>query len=646
MRNLLFVLSLLISGSLAAKEKPILTIDGKNISKEEFESIYNKNNTNLNDESEVKSPEDYMNMFIDFKLKVIEAENRGMDTTRAFAEELNGYRNELAKSYLTDVSYTDSMIKQAYYRTTNLLKASHILIFCEKNSSPEDTLKAYNKAMEIRKMYLNKEKTFAELAREYSQDPSAKSNSGSLPMFKAFQMITPFENGAWATKVGEISMPVRTEHGFHLILVEAKNPSLGEMKVAHIMKKFNSIDNVTPEEDQKDKAFIDSVYNLLQNGDDFARLAQELSDDKISAKNGGEMNYIDQGFGVETFANAAFELKNNGDYSKPVRTPYGWHIIKRLDLRPPRTFAEMKDELTKRVKSDPLRSMYSKNKFIDARKAEYGYSQNDDNINKLYTIIEKTNGDTVTVFPGEGKNLLLFNFAGKDYYGNDLFAFLNTKKQTILKYSFSKYLPAFVEETVTAYENSRLEDKYPEFRYLINEYHDGILLFSIMEKEVWNKAIEDSVGLEKYYEQHKGKYLFGEHFDGLLIKCDSAGVKDIIKKAIADGITNPDSLNAIAEQNGGKKNTVTKGRWEKGSNRDIDYLIWKGDKPRDLNEDLSFVVGGIKKEGVKTLDEARGLYISDYQNELEQEWISKLHKKYSIKVYKALLHKVKSLAKK
>jgi peptidyl-prolyl cis-trans isomerase SurA len=645
--TLLLILLLSLSQLLIAQKNSVVTIDGRPISKEEFEVIYQKNNTNLNDDNEVKSPQEYMQMFIDFKLKVIEAENRGLDTTEAFKTELKGYRDELAKTYLTDVSVTDSMVKEAYYRSTHLIKASHILIELSDKSTPEDTLKAYNKLIEIRNMYLNKEKSFEELAKEFSEDPSAITEGGKLPCFGAFRMLTAFENGAYATPVGEVSMPVRTSVGFHLIKVDEIIPSLGEMKVGHIMKKFSTNVDIPESEDKAVHAFIDSLYQLVLNGADWAELAKEYSDDKLAAQNGGIMRFISQEFSVPEFADAAFALKTDGEVAKPVRTKYGWHLIKRIETKPPQTFEEAKGELTKKVKADPTRSNYSKLRFINNMKAEYGYTQYDENIKSFQKRTEAECPDTLYTLPQQIGSLVLLKFGGKDYDVAHYFESTMEKYKLpyILKNIFINGLDQYFEEIITAHENSRLEIKYPEFSYLIREYHDGILLFSIMETEVWNKAIQDSLGLLNYYNQHKDKYTFGEHFDGLLIKCDSEETRKVIEKAIADGNTDAESLQALAINIGGNKNSVVKGRWEKGANRYIDYFAFKGEKSRDIKEDTQFVVGSIKNGGTKTLDEARGLFISDYQSIIEDEWLKELHGKYKIVINEKLLRKVKSLKK-
>jgi len=648
MKNLFsfIVISFMLSTTLLAQKNTIVTIDGRPISTEEFETIYNKNNTNLNDVTDVKSPQEYMKMFIDFKLKVIEAENRGLDTTQAFKKELAEYRSELAKSYLTDVTVTDSMIKETYFRSVNLVKVSHILLSLSEDASPEDTLNTYNKLNEIRNKYLNHEKTFSELAAEYSDDKSK--DPGSLPYFSAFKMIKPFEDVAYTTKIGDVSMPFRTQFGYHIIKVEDLKPSKGNVKVAHIMKAFSNANDVSVEEEKSDKAIIDSVYALIQNGADYGKLAREISDDKQTAKNDGVMHFISEEFAIKEFTDEAFNLKNTGDYSKPFRTKYGWHIIKRIDFRPVQSLEEMRSKLTQKLETDPLRSKQSKIDFFVKMKKECGFESYDENFKKFVDIVQAIESDTILELPVDCANLVLTKFAGREYTVRDYF---NTiKKQNniayVLKQIFVVGYDEYMEKIILDYEDSRLEEKYPNFKYLIKEYHDGILLFSIMETEVWNKAVEDSLGLVKFYEQNKGKYQYGLNFDGLLITCDDEDSRKIIEKSIAEGILNPDTLMKIANTDSDKKNKVVKGRWEKGSNRQIDYLVWKGEKPENLNENLQFVSGTIKDGGIKTLDEARGLYISDYQTEIEKEWLKQLHKKYVIKVNEPLLSKVKSLTTK
>ncbi|MBN1924661.1 MAG: peptidylprolyl isomerase [Prolixibacteraceae bacterium] len=638
------LLLIILSISVSAKNNNIIvTIDGRKITKDEYEKIYQKNNTNLNDESDVKTPEEYMEMFIDFKLKVIEAENRGLDTTKAFLDEFNGYRDELAKGYLTDREVNDSIVKEIYNRTVNYIKASHILLTLDSNASPEDTLMAYNKMIDIRNKILNNEMTFEEAAVEYSNDPSAAENKGDLGYFSAFKMISEFEDGCYNTPVGEISMPVRTNLGYHLIKIVDKQYSKGEVKVAHIMKRFAITDSVTHEEDMRLKAEIDSLYLELENGADFGTLARENSDDRASGNHDGVMKFINLGFFAPEFTNAAFELKNDGDYSKPVRTRFGWHIVKRLEYRPPKTFDEVKADIKSKVKANPRRTIQGKKSFIAKLKKDYGFIDYPEHFNQFTKIISETMPDTLKYeIPENAAKITLFEFAGKSYSGKDFIDYLIPIGKVL-----TRLMPVghndFIEKTIIDYEDQRLEIKYPEFKSLLDEYHDGILLFTVMESDVWNVAMQDTTGLLEFYEKNKGKYVFGEHFDGLYIHCFNTETRKKADSLLAAGITDPDQLTDLLNANGERNVMITKSRWEKGASRNMDYLVWKEEKPKNINDDLYFVWGEIKNTGVKTLDEARGLYISDYQEVIEDEWLKHLRQKYEVIVNKKLLRKVKSL---
>lgn len=644
---LFFLITFLFVSQSFAQKDIIVTIGDKKITKSEFEQVYKKNNTLLNDESEVKTPSEYMELFIDYKLKVIEAENQGLDTAQAFIDELKGYRDELAKTYLTDVTVTDSMIKEAYDRSVNEIRASHILLNIPKDATSEDSLKIYNKLIDIRNKFISGEKTFEELAFEYSEDPSAKQNKGDLGYFKAFGMVAPFENAAYNTRVGEVSMPFATQHGFHICYVTDKVENTGEIKVAHLMKIFKNSNNITPEEDAKLKHQADSLYALLKDGADFARLVRDNSDDFGTARKDGEMRWLTQTFSVKEFYNAAIELKENGDISEPVRTPYGWHIIKRLDYRKPLSMEEMWDDLEQKVKRDPIRSQHSQKSFIEKRKRDHHFIAYEENIDAFKNYLNSLPTDTLpAVLPEEIMNLNIYKIGNSTYTVKTFFDLQNIKKKNdnpFLRFMVLKHFALYADEVVLEYEDSVLEQTEPEFNQIIQEYHDGMLLFSIMEKEVWNKAVADSVGLEKYYEQNIGKYTWDKHFDGFLIRCYDTTARATCDSMIAAGVEEPEAFYKAINV-GRTRIKVTKSKWEKGTNDRIDYLVFGAEKPFRFEEEQEYVHGKVVDAGeVKTLNEARGLYISDYQKVMEDEWIESLRNKYNIKVNTKLLKKVKSL---
>ena len=631
MNRILFTLIILFSfilKSFSQADAILITIDGTKVTKGEFERIYQKNNSNLYSESDKKTPEEYLDLFINFKLKVIEAEKLKMDTISAFKKELAGYREELAAPYLTDVKYNDQMIYDLYDRTTKEVHASHLLLMVPKNATHEQEEKVLNRINEIRNEIIAG-KDFNEAAAEYSEDPSAKSNKGDLGYFTAFQMVVPFENAAFTTPVGEVSQPIRSAYGYHLLKVHDIRPNQGEILVAHIMKIFPQ--GVTPEIKSKLKAQIDSIYTELQNGADFAELARTKSDDKRSAMQGGEMPWFSSGRMVPEFAKAAFAIDNIGDYSKPIETPYGYHIIKKLDLRPVPSFEKSKADLESRIKQDPERSITSKQVFLDKLKVEYNYIENQEGKEKLEN---KNISDSLKI-----DNFELFKIDNKSYTFDQFDAYLkntNTSNGTYLS-QFNNW----VDSEITALENSKLEDKYPDFRYLIQEYHDGILLFNISEEKIWNFAAKDTVGLESFYNKNVGKYMWEDRFKGMIVTCKNDSVREEADKFFAGEMP----VSEILDQLNKTENliSITEGAWEKGANPVVDYYVWNGPEPNNFNSELTFIRGDKIPPEPKTLNEARGLYVSDYQKYLEDQWIRELRAKYKVKVDKKLLKTIKSV---
>lgn len=631
MKHILFLLIFMFSLMLnvfSQNEETILTIGNTKVSKAEFERIYKKNNNNLYNESDKKSPKEYLDLFINFKLKVIEAENFKMDTSSIFTSELEGYRKELAAPYLTDVKFNEQMVKELYNRKTKEVNASHILLTIEKNATEEQEQAVLDKIVKISNEILAG-KDFNEAAAEYSQDPSAKTNKGNLGYFSAFQMVVPFENAAFSTPVGEISEPVRSSLGYHLLKVHDVRENKGELLVVHIMKMFPQ--GATSEVKNKLKADIDAIFKELQEGADFSELAKTKSDDKRSASKGGEMPWFARGRMIPEFANPAFELVNNGDYTQPVETQFGYHIIKKINSRPILSFEESREDIESRIKKDPTRSITSKKAFLYKLKAEYDFKENSEGKEKL----KSKNIEEEISFP----IFELFRLNDKNYDFEAFQVFLQNKKIKVGTYS-SKY-DEWIDEEITNFEDSKLEEKYPEFRYLMQEYHDGILLFNISEEKIWNFAAQDSTGLEAFYEKNSKKYFWEERFKGSIITCKNTEIRDEAEKFLAEEITSEEILDLLNVEN--EMITITDGTWEKGSNPIVDYFVWNETKPDDLDVEVTFIRGNKIESEPKNLEEARGLFISDYQNFLEENWLKTLRRKYKIKINNKLIKTIEGV---
>lgn len=519
-RNLFFTLILVSTLYNCKSSKPntsanktsepvIQTIGGKPVYASEFTYVYNKNNANSKDAYTSESIKEYLNLYTNFKLKVREAEELGLDTTQSFKSELEGYKKQLAQPYMTEKGVTEQLTKEAYERMKEEVNASHILITVAPDASPKDTLEAFKKISEIRQKALSGG-SFEALAEEFSQDPSAKSNKGNLGYFTSLQMVYPFEDAAYKTKVGEVSQPVRTRFGYHIIKVKNRRPSQGQVKVAHIMVRTTA---GMPEGDSlAAKQKIDEIYSRLEKGEEWNKIVDQFSDDVNSKSKGGELPWFSTGRMIPSFEEAAFSLKNTGDYSKPVNSPYGWHIIKLLEKKPLESFSELEASLKGKVTKDS-RSELNRIELIKRLKRENQFVEN---TSALSSAVQKADS---TLLNGswnkkvdEKNNAVLFSIKEKKYTINDFFAYLpsfikgrvnpNTSPEQVMRNAYKTYS----EEELVKYEEAHLEDKYVDYKMLVKEYRDGILLFQLMDEKVWSKAIADTVGLKDFFAKNREKY--------------------------------------------------------------------------------------------------------------------------------------------
>ncbi|HLZ17213.1 MAG TPA: peptidylprolyl isomerase [Cyclobacteriaceae bacterium] len=612
-----------------AKHAMLFTIDGKPTYTQEFVYLYKKNHPNKEQDYTSAKVEEYLNLFINFKLKVTEAHRRGLDTTAKFEKELKSYRDELKKPYRAEKDALEKLTRETYDHLTQEVKASHILIQLRPGGTPEDTAKAYNRILDIRKRIPAGE-DFEKLARELSEDPSAKYNGGNLGYFTAMQMVYPFEEAAYQTKVGEISSIVKTQFGYHLIKVTDKRTSRGEVEVSHILLRS------TKENDAKIKNLIFELYDQLKNGRGWDELCKQYSEDSNTKNAGGRLRPFGVGAlaAVPEFEAAAFALQNPGDVSDPFQSNIGWHIVRLEKKIPLPLYAEVESSLKKRVARDE-RMKISEEAAALKRKRDLGVRENSELKKKILALTDSSLLKGKWKFSGnpELKNQVLITVNGKNANAGEFVAWLGQHQ------SSSKLAPAafmeqryqsWVDERISQAEEEKIVKENPDFQYLLTEYHEGILLFEIMEKEVWNKASDDSVGQRKYYNENVSKYAAGNRVEARIFSTSDKAFLEEVKSKIVRG----DTLKEVEMKK--FKSVQNFRKYEKGESKAIDRVSWvPGLQETEVDGTYYLIeVRRLVEPGPKSLDEARAKVISDYQNSLENTWMMQLRNKYRISINK------------
>ena len=571
-----------------SQDQVLMTINGEPIMASEFLYIYEKNNQESS--LEKKTMQEYLDLFINFKLKVTEAIAQGVDTTEAFAKELAGYRAQATPKYLQDNEAVDSLLQMSYNRMANVRRAAHIAIQCPATGDTvaeaaalakielareRVTTGVEKKVKKGRKTITMREpEDFMTVAKEMSEDPSARENGGELGWIQVFRYVYSFEDAVYNTPVGEVTPIFRSPYGFHIALVEEER-AFEEVHAAHIMKMMP---RGSDEMAIKAKEEIDSLYQLVLAGADFAEIASAYSDDKGSAMRGGDLGWFGRGMMVQPFENITFDMEP-GEMSKPFPTRFGWHFVKLYERRNIQPLDSMRNQLMTQVKRDE-RFKEAEKSFIKKTRAEY-------------------------------------------------------------------HLPAEMSDAdVKAYADAHLEEKYEDLRNLVREYHDGILLFDVSLREVWDKANQDTEGLANFFKQNKKNYTWDEpRFKGYMIyaknKVAANSAKQIIKSADPDSIMS--YLNQRVNVDSVQYVKVERGLWTMGKSAAVDKYGFKlKDVDYTPSEEFPLVipVGKVIKAPQEYMDE-RGKVTTDYQDLLEKEWVAMLREKYPVvvnqEVFEALL---------
>tara|TARA_B110000444_G_scaffold32712_1_gene27893 strand:- start:1400 stop:3514 length:2115 start_codon:yes stop_codon:yes gene_type:complete len=652
MKKIVFLLALIISGITSAqdKERNLLYVDNQGISVDDFLSIYNKNR-DVGEALDPKTLDEYLDLFVNFKLKVREAESLGMDTIPSFIKELGGYRSQLATPYLVDNETGDRLIKEAYNRMKQEIKASHILISVAPDASPKDSLEAFQKIKNIRNEIISGA-SFDQVAKSESQDPSAKENAGDLGYFSALYMVYSFENAAYNTKVGDLSEIIRTRFGYHIIKVTGKRSSRGELKTAHIMVKFPKPSGQNSQKDiSVSKVKANEIYEkITQEGADFSEMAKQYSDDKNNASNGGELPWFGSNRMVESYENASFAIQNKGDITAPVQTPYGWHIIKLIDRKGLGTFEDEKDSIKAKVEKDS-RSQMKRTSLVNRLKNEYNYSTNFNAIQYFKSIPSADYISGKWTYNEHEKELsgTIMTLDGIDYSQLVFAIFLTktarkSKPEIQVSVLVDEAFSSWSENIVIEYENSLLESKYNEFRLLMQEYRDGILLYELTDEKIWSKAIKDTTGLKQFYESNKNNFMWDTRVKAKIINCLNPTIASKVKSKISKG-QDIQKIQSKINKNSPLNINIEEGVFLKGDNFFVDQVEWKkglSDFIIDKDNIKLVLIQSILQPIPKLLSEAKGLITSKYQDFLEDKWLIDLRNKYEVELDNELWTLLKS----
>ena len=616
---------------------------------EDFLYVYLKNHQDslagLSSDALDQSVRDYLDLYVNFKLKVKAAYQAGLHRENTFVKEFNQYKEQLAKPYMAENRFKENMVLEAYERMAEEIHASHILISVPEAS--EDTLQYYMRADSLRRL-ASEGASFAMLAEENSEDPSAPQNGGSLGYFTALQMVYPFENVAYKTMPGEISRPVRTRFGYHIIKVHDRRPARGSVKVAHIMIRHE--EGEARDESSTAYAEIKKIHEELQSGADWNELTERYSEDVSTRANGGELPYFGTGGMLKEFEEAAFGLEQEGSFSQPISTRYGWHIIKLIDRKGLEPLETLRPQIERKIQR-VLQVTEIQQDMISMLKKENGYQPYQENLEKLWLQLQAA--------PEVASNVAetpLFRLGQTEFTVSDFTEYLQKLdiQQPVDSASARALYRSFEKEKILENEEENLAEKYSEFRRLLLEYKEGILLFNIMERRVWNKANTDNEGLRAFYQAHQNQYRWQERLDATIFETKDPEVLRQIQSELGNQKPGQERIEEYEEtyNRADPLNLkIYQDIYEKGNSRSkgesvVDKIEWESGVYEVQEEPFSYLIIVHEKipAALKDFNEIKGLVIADYQRQLDQEWVQELRDLYPIeideRVLKQLIQKI------
>jgi peptidyl-prolyl cis-trans isomerase SurA len=628
----------LAAQSPAAPEAVLFRVGDVPVTLDEFAYVYRKNNPSKQDDYSRASLEEYLELYINFKLKVTEARALRIDTLPGVRSELDRYRRQLVKSYF-DKAVTDGMAEQAYDRMRQEIEVSHIMVSVQPNAAPEDTLKAWKEISALRRR-LEKGEDFADVAKAESDDPNARENGGYLGFMSGLSVADQsFEDALFNTPKGRLSPIVRTRYGYHVVKPGERRTNPGTVTVAHLLVKVKDADD--DEGYEKALAETRALRDSLNAGADWDRLVALYSDDKPTARRGGLLEPFGTGKMVDAFEQAAFALEEDGQISEPVRTAYGWHLIKRVSRDPLGGYDELKPEIMRRLQRagryDEAREAY-----VQRAQRQYGFTENDSVFARVRAAMDSSLlVNTWRARKLADRDLPLFRLGNTAYttgeFADHVEASQRAYRERDIADKLGRLYDQFVEEMTIEYALGRRDEG---FRRLLQEYRDGILLFELTEDKVWQEAMRDSTGLAAFHADHADRYLWDERVDATIFTVTDAKVAKKARKMAGKGASPAEIRDRYNEEGQPATVIVESGLWLPGQNDAVDAAGTEpglSDNTTDEAGNTVFVrVNAVVPPTPKTLDEAKGYVISDYQEYLEQRWVEELRAKYPVTVNEAV----------
>jgi len=636
----LFALLFLSLSVLQAQNKDVLfTIDKAPVYASEFLRVYNKNLDLVKDESQ-KDIDGYLNLFINYKLKLQEAKRLKLDEKPNYIREFENYKRQLTKNYLSDNKVTNVLVQEAYKRLQTEINASHILVRIDESASPKDTLVAFNEIVKLRDRVLNEgyevvQKDVHNGKTIYAED---------LGYFTAFAMVYPFETAAYNTKTGEVSQPFRTRFGYHIVTVFNKRKAREELTVAHILIKTKN------EGDLESETKINEIFKRLQQGENFEALAKQLSEDKGTASKGGEIKPFKSGeLSSQEFEKQAYQLKNLEDISKPFNTEFGWHIVKLLNKKEMESFEEMKPKLESKIKRDS-RSKVINDSRVKLLKEKYTIEENKDVLDYFKSIITEDYFNNRWRLPTHfDSNKTAFKIQDKIITYNDFGKYL-IKSQNIYNNKASEIsiivdmvYNTLLESELLKYQEENLINENSDYAQIVEEYRDGLLLFDLMESEIWNVAKNDSVALQKYFNAYQKNYYFPERIEAIVASSSNKSITKKVSKLLDNGL-DIEAIKNLVNTNGQVNVSFTEDIMEKTHQALPSDFKFKKGVSKVFKHNDAFVVVYVKEilpKTQKTFEEAKGKVTSDYQSFKEENWLKELSVIFTIQVNQDVLNKIK-----